>query len=124
VAVAVVRVAPALDHAPVVEIGHRLDVIVDPRVDALKVFPGLGGEHDIARFERLDLAFARMLDAELDPADRRSSRGSERNEECALARRGCGRYDLHRGEARRQRCPDVELSLVAPSHPAAPSLLT
>src|SRR5262245_9638162 len=49
VAVAVVGIIPALDHAPMLEIGHRLDRLIDPRIDPHHVDPGLGGEDHIPR---------------------------------------------------------------------------
>src|SRR5262249_13546545 len=80
VAIAVVGIAPALDNAPMIHVGHRLAGVVDPLVDALEVLPGLLRKHDIARLERPPVALARQLDTEVGPADRCARAVADGNE--------------------------------------------
>src|SRR5262249_46137229 len=86
VAIAVVRVAPAFDDAPMIHVGHRLDGVVDPLVDALEVLPGLLRKHDIAGLEWPTIALARQLGAEIGPADRRARDIANGDEQRALIR--------------------------------------
>src|SRR5262245_9176242 len=87
VAIAVVRVAPALDHTPMIHIGHGLDRVIDPLVDPGQILPGLLREHDIACLERPAVALARRLGAEVAPADRRTGTLPHADEQGALVGR-------------------------------------
>jgi hypothetical protein len=101
VAVTVVRIGPLLDDAPMIEIGHRFDRVVDPGVDLHEVAPGPGGQDDIARRAGAARAFGRLLGAELDPADRGARLAGHRHIGEAVGRmralhRQDGRGDQHR----------------------------
>jgi hypothetical protein len=68
VTVTVSRKGPFLDHAEVLDVGHRHDAVVDPFVDAHELAPGIRGESHIARRGRLDGAVLRILTTKPDPA--------------------------------------------------------
>src|SRR5262245_7392709 len=72
VTVTVRRQRPLLDHAPMIHVGHRLDGLVDPFVDAHEIAPRRLRHHDVAWLCRAAAAFAGVLGAEFDPADRRT----------------------------------------------------
>ena len=80
------------------QVGHRLDRLVDPLVDAHQLVPGLGGQHDVAHGQRRRLAFRRVLRAELAPADRGAGGGAERHQQRSLARGLDRRHRQRRGQ--------------------------
>src|SRR5215468_10272707 len=72
VTVAVVRIIPALDHAPMLEVGHRLDRLVHLGIDFEHVGPRPGGEDHVPRLGGPGRALGAIFYAEFDPADRRA----------------------------------------------------
>ena len=49
IAITVVGVIPALNDTPMIHVGHRLDVGVDPQINALELVPILRREQDVTR---------------------------------------------------------------------------
>jgi len=64
----VVRIAPPLDHAIVIHVGLRVNVVIDPQVDAPQITPGIIINDYIKRRERLCIANRRIRVAKLQPA--------------------------------------------------------
>ena len=68
VALAVGRVVPLVDDAPVIHVRDGFDVLVHPAIDALDFLERLGGQFDIARHGGACVAFALVALAKIDPA--------------------------------------------------------
>src|SRR5712691_8258561 len=116
VAVTVFRIGPFLDHAVMLEVGHRLDVVVHVAVDAFKLLERGLGELHIARLGRLRLAFPRPLLAELYPTDRRPCRFADRDISHAFCRSRPRWDEETRGREQKQRPArqsrgEIEISL-------------
>src|ERR1700722_7440260 len=99
VAVAVIGIGPLLDRAPVVDVGHRLDGVVDVAIDADEILQRSRGQHDVARRGRVGWALARVSSAELDPADRCARRLENLSVEGTLV---AGRRRARAAERRRR----------------------
>src|SRR4029078_10174111 len=96
VAVPVLGVGPLLDDAVMFKVGHRLDVTVDPKIDAGEILPGRSRKHHVARHAWLAGAVIRILAAEIDPSDRRPGRVAERDKQrtiFSIALRRCDERD-------------------------------
>jgi K+-sensing histidine kinase KdpD len=103
VAVAVVGIRPLLDRAPVLEIGHRLDGVVDVTIDSDEILKGRRRQYDVARQRRDCGAFAYVRRAKFDPANGSTRFGHDVNvgELVTASHRACRRQGSHRHKRRR-----------------------
>src|SRR5262249_52955639 len=69
---------------PMIHVGHRTNILVDPLVDAHEVAPCRLRHHDVARRTRRAATVAWILAAELDPADRRPGLRPDAGKEAAF----------------------------------------
>src|SRR6202171_6138157 len=105
VAEAVRRQRPFLDHAPMIHVGHRLDVFVDPAVDPQQVSPCRLRHHDIARLGGAAAAIAGIVGTEFDPADPRAGGIAQARKKSSFLTGTRRRADSHQDGDDRQPFP-------------------
>jgi hypothetical protein len=69
IALAVHRIVPAIDHAPMLHVGHGFDCMIDPGIDLLDLAHRLVAQVYVGRGQAAAVAFALVALAEFDPTE-------------------------------------------------------